>query len=114
MSEQICKCCGQIFEPKGVNWNRELGTLFDHGIEVILTRNQTKIFDVLYRRMGGAISVYNLMGIVYADDPNGGAEDSTVIAGYIRKIRKRLVGTFFKIKVQYGTGYFLEYSGGAK
>lgn len=89
ISPQTCDKCGQIIPPKP--------TLFAN------QPTRQRVYEIIARRTDG-ISCKELMDIVYDWDPNGGPENSKVIAVHIWLINKTLRALGLRIGSTRGRG----------
>jgi DNA-binding response OmpR family regulator len=68
-----------------------------------LTRTQHRIYDIIVRRPG--IDTEQLRGLVWAEDPNGGPENSKTIHVHISKLNKRLARYGVRVRGSISDGY---------
>lgn len=87
-----CRCCGQPLPADlPLRWDAETRTLNANGQRAAFTKAECHIVHALWnrRRVGGFLSLNELIDAGWADDPNGGPQQQTVSVQLI-KIRKKL------------------------
>lgn len=91
-SANCCPTCGERLQPSLLTWSKTERALIANGNCVQFNDLDTKIIDALWRTrlIGGIRSAERFMAMVYADDPDGGAENFNVISVRLFAIRKRL------------------------
>jgi hypothetical protein len=88
MNVTACECCGH--------------PVVADEIERVLTPMQARIFKAVKRAGAAGVSSKDIMGIVYADDPNGGPENTNIIAVVANQANKRLAPLGLKITASRG------------
>lgn len=88
-----CSCCGRPLPPKGpFIWDFESRTITGPLGSIRFSERKAIYVDVLYRarNRGGVYSLHELVNAVYADDVNGGPDNTNVGSVHLDQIRKRL------------------------
>lgn len=84
MGSDQCRCptCGALkVEGDGITWDREGWTL-STSVGSVRLRGivQVEMFDLLYRRRGTrGLTGSRIIDAIYADDPDGGIRDHTLV-----------------------------------
>ena len=86
----VCNCCGH--------------PIVGDDVSETLTPLQQRIFNGIKRAGAAGISARDLMDIVYADDANGGPENTNIISVVINQMAPRLALFNLKIKGRRGPG----------
>lgn len=90
MKVTLCKDCGHPIVGDDLNAS--------------LTPLQRRIFDAVKRSGSAGIGSRDIMDIVYADDINGGPDDTNIIAVVIKQMAPRLARFNLKITGSRGPG----------
>ena len=92
----VCECCGHPLPPEG--------------IDAELTPTQRKLYRAVKRAGKAGITNPELMDKLYADDPNGGPENTNIISVMMKRVRAVLASYGLTVRSTGGPGsrYYLE------
>lgn len=98
--DEVEQICSAYMEPD------QGGNQLPDGVRSRLTPTEARFFELLKKRSGHTVSRGALMDVaVHRAD---GEPDEDIIAVQICKLRRKLVGSRYKIETVWGTGYRLD------
>lgn len=73
---QVCETCGH--------------PVVGAEVETVLMGKQLRLFQIIDRAGAAGISSLNVMGVLYADEPDGGPLDTNIISAHAHAANKKL------------------------
>jgi hypothetical protein len=110
-----CPMCG--FNPASGSepiWHLDPGIVERGGKFIILTGNQSRLFDVLWLAMksrSGPLVAARVVGRMYSDEPHGGPLSfKTIISNTAKDLDQKLRPIGLRVRAENGRGYQLTFS----
>jgi hypothetical protein len=106
-----CPLCGCALKEIDLTWLPEARFIKRGNSAVLLSRNQARFFNVVWRarQRGAGATREMIMDALYFDDPNGGSASPNIVSVMASAIRRKLVAVKLGINSSAGPQavYFL-------
>ena len=86
-----CPCCGATLVDCDLMWRPDARVLINGSRAVALSRQETKVFDLVWLAKGNIVTAAAIIDALWAHDPSGGPDAAERCAAvYVSRINKKI------------------------